>query len=96
MLILTSSFRLLTSKTDAIDNPGAAKPRKPGAVWASGKLLSPGTPATPPANGEANGELRLCTNGLESTPGAPARIESTEILNVKKSLTKPIDIYTIF
>lgn len=57
--ILTSSFKLLTNRTVAIDNPEACSPLKPGAVCAKGKLLSPGTPATPPAKGEPNGEFRL-------------------------------------
>lgn len=67
---------MLTNKTVAIDNPGAVRPLKPGAVCARGKLLRPGTPATPPVKGEASGEFRLCMKGLDSTPGAPARIES--------------------
>lgn len=77
-IILTSSFRLLTSKTVANANPGAASPFNAGPVWPRANGFNPGTPATPPAYGAAKGEVRVCINGALRTPGVPARIESVK------------------
>lgn len=70
-------MRLLTSRTVAKANPGVASPLKPGAACPRAKPPKPGRPpATPPAYGVVNGEVKLCMNGLLKTPGAPASMES--------------------
>lgn len=72
-MLLTSSFKLLTSRTVASARPGFVSPRSAaGAACPNAKPPRPGSaPATPPAYGAVNGDAKLCINGLLSTPGAP-------------------------
>lgn len=80
MVLLTSSFKLLTSRTVANANPGVVSPLMPGAVWPNAKLPRPGiAPATPPAYGVVSGDAKLCMNGLLRTPGAPESRESAQL-----------------
>lgn len=75
-------MRLLTSKTVANAKPGVANPLRPGAVCPNANPPRPGKPpATPPLYGAANGDAKPCIKGLLNTPGAPARIESTQQIN---------------